>query len=268
MSMVSFPLLITIKDIMMFSLKIFTPFLLTLFTLSLLSCNGKNQVNEVLISNIFTENSEYQIVDFSDGQGIMKFRGCTGFLVKNSLNKTIVASARHCFDFKPRQWCLNGGKSTHFSTGTVVNCLKVAIGSEDGPIGHDLVLFEMEKIDRDHGFDFILSTKIPNMNDEIYMLGFPVRSIFGDRGKGKLIKTFNCFVNSEDITPTWVPTQLGRDFTYNCGTDGGNSGGPIALLGTRVVIGLPNLYRENSTPSNPLPSSTKIKGRCTNWFLI
>jgi hypothetical protein len=219
----------------------------------------------------FTENSSYDLIEKSNdyGEGIVQVSGCTGFLVANSLNKTIMGTARHCFGYNVKSWCDNGGSVTHFVSGQKSKCIKVAVGSQDGSRGHDIILLEMEEIKRNTNFDFNLSTKVPSLNEEIYMLGFPAVSIFGDEGRGQLIRTFNCIVNSDGAVANWYARHghVGRNFTHNCGTYGGNSGGPMIIDGTRTVIGLPYRYKRSSSPQNPLESSSKIEGLLTSDFI-
>ena len=206
---------------------------------------------------------------------------CSAFFVENEDKKLFVGSARHCFKFAEIPMC--NEKTTYEFRPLVApqlrgQCRRIVALSERS----DFMIFEIEFPGQDTaGLRRSMSSLavgvfpgvIPIRHLSIEMFGFPGDS----RMKNQPTKSFKCEVQS---APQDAPTDnyfenfkkrestdhvegfyaplvelfrlrarqlMGQMITlrHNCDTFAGNSGGPIVLAGSRMLIGLPASYDRN-----------------------
>ncbi len=220
-----------------------------LFTL-LFSC-GQHRENDqkIVSSHAFFENSKRELFysNHIEAKGLARVNGCTGFFIHNAQNKNILVSARHCFGFQATNWCLNGGLAKVEYTGDILQCREVIAGDAN----HDIVVLRFEDNIRDRSKDFILGTFDLESDDRLAMYGFPADPF---NVGNHLALTENCWVKMAFSFNSYREDEnnkANKTFTHNCSTYGGNSGGPMVLEGTRIVVGLPNAYFPNRFENRP-----------------
>jgi hypothetical protein len=233
---------------------------LLIFTLLLTVACGKdsNGLNNYKITNgkMFFENTQRITIDAKNyrSKGIAQVNRCTGFFIKNDNFKNYIVSASHCTDYNPKLWCKTGF-ATDYYNGKKLSCLGVVVGDKN----HDIVVYEFEASERDHSRDFILADFVLKKNMPLTMYGFPVDNL---NPNIDLKISQNCWVRSpasSNIYGHFYPAKIkDKNFTHNCSTYGGNSGGPIALEGSNIVVGLPDAYSENITNLSPDKSSQGV----------
>jgi len=144
-------------------------------------------------TKVFYENSLRTPAEGLHRQRLLQLRGCAAFYVKNTANKVLVGTARHCMEYQPEKSCASGGSFEDYF-GARGYCKEVAITNND----RDFIIFEaeFEGIIRE-GQTPRLASYIPGINDRIQMLGFP-----GDAMRaGQATLTENCWILSlPDIT--------------------------------------------------------------------
>jgi hypothetical protein len=69
------------------------------------------------------------------------------------------------------------------------------------------------------------------------------------------------------IYPDFSEISEDQTFRHSCSTFGGNSGGPMLVEGTRIVVGVPDEYSESSSPDSPLDERKTIQGVRVNAFV-
>lgn len=198
--------------------------------------------------------------------------GCSGFFVKNSKNKNLIMSSRHCYDFEFAEKCLSGGVELFaFDNhgGALGTCKQVVVSSRES----DALIFEVEFSDQftppDH--QFILAARDPEVCTPLQLKGFPA----DHHRLGRATVSENCWIqpkfshhayfsfseeakidalrSAEEVTTTYSDSfweafsDLNMEFgLHNCSVYGGNSGGPLQIFGTQIAIGLPMEYLPNS----------------------
>lgn len=234
--------------------------LLLLLIISFLftSCGEKGTTvdSSLKVGEAFFENSKRSIIGSFDprSKGLVRVNGCTGFFVKNENDRNILVSARHCFAFKAQEWCENGGMATVEFSKQQLRCQEVVAGDSL----HDIVVFRFEDSIRDRSFDFTLGTFTIQKDMRLAMYGFPADPF----NQGRFLTlTENCWVHLPYSFSAYMGdsnNSMNDNFTHNCSTYGGNSGGPMVLEGTRIVAGLPNAYYANDYLNRP--SNNSVEG--------
>lgn len=207
--------------------------------------------------------------------------GCTGFFVANTKDKFLLATARHCYNYKINEACssdqirvLPSGKMHGRFVGS---CQKVAVASEKD----DIAIVELNILDTNEqpaSQELLQEVKqfYTRLNLAAYeapvwfrlkMLGYP-----SDEGrKSQATVSENCWMMPENskIAVQAIPeadrdqrfkdwqrnrpqdTEEQRQINaklkmklrkYNCSVYGGNSGGPILMSNTLDFIGMPRTY--------------------------
>ena len=192
----------------------------------------------------FFANAKRREASNAEGKLVLRVPGCTAFFIENTKNLAIVASARHCYEFSATTFCETGG-GFQTNDGEVGRCLNVLAGDAE----HDLVMFRAE-------FPFVpgpehtlrASSFRPEVGTRLKMIGYP-----GDpERRGRLTVTDQCWILQRDaMSPYSTERILDGSARHNCSTYGGNSGGPMILEGSRIVLGLPFTYIPNDFTQNP-----------------
>jgi hypothetical protein len=223
--------------------------LLLILSLLLPEACGKNsnslKNNKIISGKMFFKNTQRITIDAKNdnSKGIAQVNRCTGFFIKNDNDKNYIVSASHCTNYNPKLWCKTGFVTDYYN-GKKLQCLGVVVGDNS----HDLVVYEFEASERDHSRDFIFADFVLKKNMALTMYGFPVDN-FNPNIDLKISQ--NCWVRSpasSNIYGHFYPAKIkDKNFTHNCSTYAGNSGGPIALEGSNIVVGLPDAYTDDIT---------------------
>jgi len=198
----------------------------------------------------FFVNSRRRLATAEEQKGIVKVGGCAGFYVRNNQDQALVMTARHCMNYNPDQWCATGSIFDP-TTGMSRRCVGVALKNDS----HDPVIIQVEGKQPDTTFRLALDA--PAAETRLKMLGYPA-----DRYAqvGSLTVSENCWVHSSGLPSPHIGTEyeakglLDESFHHNCSTYGGNSGGPMLVEGTDIVVGLPYTYGKDDFGNQPSDS--------------
>lgn len=195
------------------------------------------------INHFFTNARRREPTD-AERNRVIRIPSCTAFFVENTKSQTIVATARHCFEFKETEFCDKGSGFTT-NEGVQGRCLNVLAGDSE----HDIVLFRAE-------FPFVpgpertlrLSGFAPEVGTRLTMIGYPS----DPERQGRLTVTDQCWVLQEFANSPYSAKKIfDESARHNCSTYGGNSGGPMLLEGSRIVVGLPFTFIPNDFTPYP-----------------
>lgn len=196
---------------------------------------------------MFFANSTRRDATVLEAQPIAKVRGCTAYFIRNSAGKVFVGSARHCFGGAISTWCQGGGAITR-TDGIAGRCTRVVAADRN----HDLAIVEAS-FPQPPLATLRLADYTPLVDTRLTMAGFPADKY----RKGKLTVTENCWILKESVPSPHAGTWNDQSALHNCTTYGGNSGGPMIVEGTDVVVGLPFTYMPNDyTERDPNRLST------------
>lgn len=199
------------------------------------SCGSHHEETSAL--NKFFVNSLRRDANESEkGLVVRTPKGCAAFFIKNNQNKTILGSARHCFDHKITEWCNTGGPLVD-NFGNQGKCERIIAADTT----HDFAIFSAK-------FPYIpsadqtltLTTFEPKIGTNLKMIGYPADKYRAAR----LTVTENCWILKSSVTSPHL-NMRDRSSLHNCTTYGGNSGGPMIVSGTSFVVGLPFTYAPN-----------------------
>lgn len=183
----------------------------------------------------FFQNSTRRDATAQEADHVVNARGCAAFFVANRSGKTLLGSARHCFNYSITNWCQGGGMVTD-NQGRTGTCQRIVAADAN----HDIAVFEAKFPYVPEEQDTLrLAAYQPKLQDRLVMIGYPA-----DKYRlGRLTTTEDCWVIRESVPSPHSQAALSdRSSLHNCTTYGGNSGGPMMLEGTRVVLGLPFTY--------------------------
>lgn len=190
----------------------------------------------------FFVNAERREPASEESAAIVRLRGCTGFFVRNTKNQVLMMTARHCLGSKAADaadvWCASGVAVADTNSGALGTCKRVVAAEA----GYDLTMFEM-----DFGNEFQpaatlrLAKTAPAIETQLVMIGYPSDKF----RESQLTLTENCWVTG-DVGESPYTDLLDPAGHHNCTTYGGNSGGPMIIRGTDIVIGEPFTYFKNS----------------------
>lgn len=167
--------------------------------------------------------------------------GCTAFFVENTQGRTLMASARHCFNNSVGTWCNRRGKVLFNDRTPAGECRRVIAADHL----HDIAMFEVKLSTRPvHLSTLRLAGYAPARGTRLVMIGYPADRDPMNPRLGSITTTDNCWVLYSNVAS---PHREYHDVSavHNCSTYGGNSGGPMIREGSRDVVGLPFTYRPN-----------------------
>ncbi|MEY4630143.1 MAG: Trypsin-like peptidase domain, partial [Pseudomonadota bacterium] len=185
-----------------------------------------------------------------------KIETCSGFFVQSSQNRTLFMTARHCFEQSvsrepedqvhptgttaAKRVCAHPqwGEITD-GLGQKLTCKELVAGDDEF---HDVLLFEMKE--QRSGPALRLAGFEPTVGTKLKMIGYPSSALVGDNSFPWAVE--NCKVYATSVASAWenTPGKVSKDvsFLHDCSTYGGNSGGPILIEGTDIVVGMPTTY--------------------------
>jgi hypothetical protein len=189
----------------------------------------------------FFEQSRRRAPTDAEQANILNMNGCTAFFLKNTTDKLYAMSARHCLgNIPPEDWCgfaplLRTEDDLHF------RCKHIVATQPD----RDLMIFEVEYSGENNPdrlveikeSGYTLAAFEPELEARLLMIGYPADKF----NSGKILVTENCWI-LQSTRPSPYPDMIDLSASHNCTTYGGNSGGPMILEGTEIVIGLPFTY--------------------------
>lgn len=199
---------------------------------------------------------------------------CAGFFTENSNKDFLITTARHCAYYYFTEACQQGKVSIVTESGGFKGVCSEVVASDHGT---DIVTFRA-RFDADQSarigasIAFLrLKAGDPDIGTALKMLGYPADP---DRGTRATV-TENCWINANnpDDSSAWSYytkserlqiieeskkggslSSLPADYSqrqnristqylgHNCTTYRGNSGGPMLVAGTDMVVGLPANY--------------------------
>jgi hypothetical protein len=168
--------------------------------------------------------------------------GCSSFFVKNSVGKTYLMTAQHCLKgTPPEQWCTehaNHNIPAPESGGLSMSCRRVIAWEEK----RDIVLLELETKPELAGRGAALARFAPEGPLRLKMVGYPLDG----QSNFRTTVTENCWVLQSPVESPHINTEYQWKDTaarHNCSTYAGNSGGPMLMENTDIVVGLPFTYK-------------------------
>jgi hypothetical protein len=186
--------------------------------------------------------------------------GAAAFPLKNSKNLPIFMSGRHVVGEDAEKWCAHPNPKDVLTTNSGVRlakCKKIIAAREH--IDPFVFLIEGEQIPELTPLS--LAGFLPSSKTPLQLLGFPADTF----RKRKPTVTDNCWVlnpaygTQQDMyqklraayptAPQFSESEtqkkdVSERFTHNCSVYGGNSGGPMLLKDTSIVLGIPIEYIE------------------------
>lgn len=204
------------------------------------SCKFKNEKTEDSSQIKFlNEHSRRRLASAEESGNIFRLKTyggntCTAFAVKNDAKKPIVFTARHCMNFKATDWCSKVGEITSADQKISYRCKSVLFDPKDS----DYAALELDKPISSEGF--VLANFDPSVGRRLQLIGYP--SDWYAKSLGDTVITENCWLTSSKrqaavIQSSITPPPLA--LTHNCATYGGNSGGPVIIENSNIVVGLP-----------------------------
>lgn len=197
------------------------------------------QSSEVKFLN---EHSRRRVASAEESTNIFRLKTyggntCTAFAVKNEAKKPIVFTARHCMNFTASDWCSKVSEITSADQKNSYRCKSVLFDPKDS----DYAALELDRPIPSQGF--LLANFDPALGRRLQLIGFP--SDWYAKSLEGTVLTENCWLTSSkrelpNIQSQITPRPLA--LMHNCATYGGNSGGPMIIENSNIVVGLPATY--------------------------
>lgn len=172
----------------------------------------------------------------SEGVALVRVGECLGFFVENSGGLALIATARHCIDFKAQEWC-DAQSEVRDLPGNIHRCKRIVAGDTK----RDAILFELAggpvpAPDR----TLRMAEFAPPENAKITQWGLGVAE--GPR-PGKVTISDGCAVFRGAVkSPNLDGKSEDACGLHDCTTTTGNAGGPVLLEKTRIAIGMAWTY--------------------------
>ena len=193
------------------------------------------------VKDIFST-SRRRPVQASEAPYVARIEACTGFFLRTTNGRTLMMTARHCFEHSlaaAREFCSTSPYNTVTDhTGKVFTCKDLVAGDETF---HDILVFEFKEPRNAPSLRLALFE--PQVGMRLKMLGYPGDKFNTDRSVAWASE--NCEVKAVDLESPHASKGKGSkdiSFRHDCSTYGGNSGGPMLIEGTDIAIGMPNRF--------------------------
>lgn len=226
--------------------KVKTIFLVALIT-ELVSCKFNKETSEESSQIKFlNEHSRRRVASTEESSNIFRLKTyggntCTAFAVKNEARKPVVFTARHCMNFTAADWCSKVAEITSADQKNPYRCKSVLFDPKDS----DYAALELDKPIESEGF--LLANFDPAVGRRLQLIGFPSDTYA--KSLGRTVITENCWLTSSKRQPPDIQSQINPRplaLTHNCATYGGNSGGPMIIENSNIVVGLPASFWRNA----------------------
>lgn len=213
------------------------------FALNFISaCKFGKKTDEPSQTKFLNEHSRRRLASSDEYKGIYRLKTfggnqCTAFAVKNEAKKPIVFTARHCMNYEASQWCEKVGEFKTADELESYRCKQVLFDPKDS----DFAALELDRAIPDDGY--LLADFEPSAGRRLQMIGYP--SDWYGKSLGGTVITENCWITSPKRVPVNVVTKITPNPTaalHNCATFGGNSGGPMILENSKIVVGMPGSF--------------------------
>ena len=217
--------------------------LIFVFVVNLISgCKFGKKSDETSQAKFLNEHSRRRLASVEESAGIFRLKTfggnqCTAFAVKNDTKKPIVFTARHCMNYEASQWCEKVGELKTADELDSYRCKQVLFDPPDS----DFAALELDKPISDDGY--LLADFEPRDDRRLQMIGYPAD--WHGKSLGGTVITENCWLTSINRVPVNVVTKINPNpvaALHNCATYGGNSGGPMILENSKIVVGMPGSY--------------------------
>lgn len=206
------------------------------------ACKFGKKTDEPSQTKFLNEHSRRRLASSDEYKGIYRLKTfggnqCTAFSVKNEAKRAIVFTARHCMNYEARQWCEKVGEFKTADERDSYRCKQVLFDPKDS----DFAAIELDRPIPDDGY--FLADFEPTEGRRLQMIGYP--SDWYGKSLGGTVITENCWITSLKRVSVNVVTKITPNpmaALHNCATFGGNSGGPMILENSNIVVGMPGSF--------------------------
>lgn len=219
-----------------------------LFLTSISACKfNSDQNNGASDFKYLNENSRRRLATPEEVTNIYRLKTfggntCTAFAVQNADKKPIIFTARHCMNYKPSEWCKEVAEISSADGREIYKCQEIIFN----PLDSDFAAMLLDKPLPSEGFQ--VANFDPAAGQRLQTIGFP-SDWYAKSLQGPVV-TENCWLAQGSRRPidVVVPMKpIPMALPHTCATYGGNSGGPMILENSNIVVGLPASFWKSAT---------------------